>query len=144
MSPRRLDRSIVFARLEGIRDLLGDLDSFGPIDTDVLDQDRRTRHAVERVLTQLVELAASTNSHVVAAKYGRGPHNHSESFAMAAECGLIPHELATDLIPSVGMRNVLVHEYLEIDIKKVAAAVPLAMDGYRRYLDAVAVFLTRS
>jgi uncharacterized protein YutE (UPF0331/DUF86 family) len=67
-------------------------------------RDRRNRHAVERVLTQL----------------------------------------AKELIPSVGMRNVLVHEYVEIDLDKVAAAIPLARDGYRRYLASVAAYVSGS
>jgi uncharacterized protein YutE (UPF0331/DUF86 family) len=141
VSPPKLDSSIVFARLESIRELLDDLES---IDSTVLREDRLTRHAVERILTQLVELAASINSYVVGAKFGRGPRSYKESFELAAECGLIPAELATELVPSVGMRNLLVHEYLEIDLGKVAAAVPLAQAGYRRYVAVVAAFVTRS
>lgn len=97
---------------------------------------------MERVLTQLVELAASVNAHVLGSKFGRSPHDHGESFEMAGKCGIIPAELAVELRPSVGMRNLLVHEYLEIDLEKVAAAVPLAIDGYRRYVAAVARFVT--
>ncbi|WP_460406355.1 HepT-like ribonuclease domain-containing protein [Actinophytocola sediminis] len=53
-------------------------------------------------------------------------------------------DLLDDLAASsVGMRNLLVHEYLEIDVEQVAAAVPLALDGYRRYVAAVAGFVTR-
>ena len=35
-------------------------------------------------------------------------------------------DLAEQLFPCAGMRNVLVHEYVEIDLEQVAAAVPLA------------------
>ncbi len=41
------------------------------------------------------------------------------------------------------MRNVLGHEYLEIDLQKVAAAVPMALSCYRRYVQQVAEFVSR-
>ncbi len=47
------------------------------------------------------------------------------------------------LDPSIGMRNVLVHEYLEIDLRKVALAVPPALSCYRRYVQQVAEFVSR-
>jgi uncharacterized protein YutE (UPF0331/DUF86 family) len=39
---------------------------------------------------------------------------------------LIDKQLRDDLLPSVGMRNVLVHEYLEIDLRKVLLLPPFA------------------
>lgn len=144
MSPRQMDPHIVQARLASMRELLGDLAAPDLADITVLGDDRRARHTAERVLTQLVELAVSINSHVVAAILGKAPTSYAKSFELAAKCGLISPELADELFPSVGMRNVLVHEYLEIDLDKVAGAVPLARDGYRRYLAAVAAFVSGS
>jgi uncharacterized protein YutE (UPF0331/DUF86 family) len=125
-----------------MRELLDDLGSAAPDFAAVLIDDRLRRHAIERILTQLVEMAVKINSHVVGATLGRVPRSYKESFSLAVECGLIDRELADELEPSAGMRNVLVHEYLEIDVEKVAAAVPLALDGYRRYVSAVARFVT--
>ncbi|MBA2438933.1 MAG: hypothetical protein H0V52_11385 [Acidimicrobiia bacterium] len=39
------------------------------------------------------------------------------------------------------MRNVLTHEYLEVDLGRVADAIPHALHGYRRFVQAVASFL---
>jgi uncharacterized protein YutE (UPF0331/DUF86 family) len=144
MSPRQFDPGIVHARLKIIRQLLEDLDWPGLHNPQEFLQDRLNRHAVERVLTQLVEIASSINGHVVGARLGRGPESHAESFTLAAKCGLLSKELADELVTSVGMRNVLVHEYVEIDLEQVAAAVPLARDGYRRYLASVAAYVSGS
>ncbi len=139
MSPRRLDPSIVHARLSTIRDLLGDL---AGLDDDIdLTTDRMTRHGVERILTQLVELAASVNEHVTGARLHRAATSYRESFVLAAECGLIGPDLRDELLPSVGLRNVLVHEYLAVDLQKVREAIPLALDGYRRYIQQCAAFV---
>jgi len=54
---------------------------------------------------------------------------------------MIDGDLRDDLLPSVGMRNVLVHEYVRVDLARVAAAVPLALDVYRRYIASAAAFV---
>jgi uncharacterized protein YutE (UPF0331/DUF86 family) len=137
MSPKRLDPSIVEARLTAMTRMLDDLAGF---DTD-LERDTMSRYATERVLTQLVELAASVNEHVAGALLGETATSYRQSFVIASEVGMIDEKLRDDLLPSIGMRNVLVHEYVRIDLARVAAAVPLALDVYRRYVASVAAFV---
>jgi uncharacterized protein YutE (UPF0331/DUF86 family) len=72
-------------------------------------ENRMLRHGVERILTQLVELAAALNEHIVGAILQRVATSYRESFELAEECGLIDKQLRDDLLPSVGMRNILVH-----------------------------------
>ena len=141
MSPRRLDPSVVHARLAMMRELLDDLSTVG--DPPDLHADRMIRHGVERILTQLVELAASVNEHVVGAQLARVATSYRQSFELAAECGLIDAELRDDILPSVGLRNILVHEYLEVDLRRVEIAVPLARRVYRRYVEQSAAYVAR-
>lgn len=71
--------------------------------------------AVERILTQLVDLAVGINLHIVGSLGYVAPTDAAESFREAAAQGVIPRSLAEALIPSVGMRNVLIHEYVRVD-----------------------------
>jgi uncharacterized protein YutE (UPF0331/DUF86 family) len=138
-----VDAAVIQERLRLIRDLLVDLDVIGDVTADRLQQDRIVRHAVERIPTQLVDLAVSINSHVAAAKERRAPATYRESFAAAARTGAISIELADELGPSAGLRNVLIHEYVAVDLVLVARAAVLAREGFRRYLTEVARFLQR-
>lgn len=144
MTPPDLDVDVIHAKLATMRALLDDLAGAGEVSAERLEEDRILRHAVERILTQLVDLAVAINGHVAAARLGRGPSDYRESFALAAEAGFVPEPLATRLAPSTGLRNVLVHEYTAIDLERVAESVPLALEGYREYVAAVARALTRS
>jgi len=126
-----------------MRGLLDDLAGVDPVGNPSLTDNRMLRHGVERILTQLVELAAAINEHVVGARLQRVATSYRESFELAEECGLLDKQLRDDLLPSIGMRNLLVHEYLEIDLARVAAAVPLALSCYRRYVQQVASFVSR-
>jgi Uncharacterized conserved protein len=47
---------------------------------------------------------------------GRAPADYRTSFALAQEAGALEPELVTRLQASVGLRNVLTHEYVDIDL----------------------------
>jgi uncharacterized protein YutE (UPF0331/DUF86 family) len=106
-----------------------------------LETDRIVRHAVERIITQLVDLAVSVNSHISAAVTSEAPATYRDSFSTAAKAGAISPELAAELAPSAGLRNILTHEYATIDTSLVAQAVPEVAAGYRQYITEVARFL---
>lgn len=144
MSPRALDWRSVQAKLRLMQSLLDQLRSIGPVDTARMTTDPVVGLAVERVLTQLVELAFGINGHVVVARLDRAPDSYRASFALAAEAELITPGLAASLTPSVGLRNVLVHNYTQVDRQVVADAVPLALDQYGEYVRQVASAMLES
>lgn len=142
MTPREFDPASIQAKLELLRDLLDDLDEVGAIDVDRLEGDRLTRHAIERILTQLVDIAAGANVHLAASLGPRAPSDYGESFDLAARVGAFTSDLAADLKPSVGLRNILTHEYVRVDLARVVDAVPVARELYGEYVRQVARFLT--
>lgn len=144
MSPRDLDVAAAHTKLRLIRELLDDLESLRGATSQRLHEERFQRYATERILTQLVDLAVSINNHITAVHLQRAPSDYRESFELAAHAGAIPQKLASELGPSVGLRNVLTHEYVEVELEIVARSIDLALDGYRQYVNEVARFLSES
>jgi len=107
MSPRDFDRDVVQSRLAVMQELLSDLSALGAITAADLGDDRMLRHAVERILSQLVELAVSINGHVSATQRARAPGGYRESFELLADVVGLPDPLVQSLRRSVGLRNVL-------------------------------------
>ena len=138
MTPPRVDVDVVRNKLDAIEWTCGVLASLGGVDAQRLDTDPIVAAAVERLLGRLVDLAVDINSHVASARLGRAPAEYRESFDLAVEAGLIDDALADRLKPSVGMRNAIVHEYVRLDLERVAAAVPVAIEVYRQFVTAVA------
>ena len=78
-----------------------------------------------------------------AALLGRGPADYHDSFPLMAEAGTLDGELAGELAPSVGLRNLLTHQDVALDPAVVVRGIPLALVSYRRYLAAVAALILR-
>ena len=134
MTPPALDWRSVERKLTRIRLLVEQLAALGPFDARRFSDDPIAGYAAERLLTLLVELAFSANSHVAAAVLGRAPDTYRESFGLAAETGMIDDKLAAALAPAAGLRNVLVHAYLDVDHERVAEATRLAPEQFAEYV----------
>jgi uncharacterized protein YutE (UPF0331/DUF86 family) len=138
MTPRELDWRSIRPKLRFIRELLDELVSYGEIDESRLRADHMLQLAVERILTQIVEYAFKINTHVTVARLRQASDSYRGSFSLAAKAGLIDPDLASALIPSAGLRNVLIHAYEDVDPQKVLAAIPLAPVQYGAYVEQVA------
>lgn len=141
MTPRKLDWRSIEPKLRKINELLDQLSAMGELDETRLRQTDLATLAAERILTLVVDLAFAVNSHVSTARLRTAPDNYRDSFRLAAKAGLITEDLAQALAPSAGLRNVLVHGYLDVDYAMVSASIPLAQVGYRDYVRQVARWL---
>lgn len=141
MSLRELDPEVVQVRLGSIRDLLADLAQVGALSAVDLRRERMLRHAVERIISQLVELAVSINAHIAATELGKAPADYRDSFGLLQSASVLPADLTERLRRSVGLRNILAHEYTRVDMEIVAGAIPAAERDYDEYVRHVARWL---
>jgi len=99
--------------------------------------------SAERQIQLIVEYASFINTHVIIESKERPPEDYRSSFIRAAEVGLIDHELADRLKGSGGMRNIIVHEYMDVDDKKIYEILPAAISDFKEYIRQVDDFLDK-
>jgi uncharacterized protein YutE (UPF0331/DUF86 family) len=138
---RGVNVAVVQRRLEEMHDLLAYLKTREAVTAADLRAHTELRLAVERALSQLVDHATSINAHVVSGAGALPPADYRSSFLEAARLGLIDEGLAQRLAPAAGLRNVLTHEYVRVDLAVVAAAVQDATRDFGEYVRAVAAYL---
>jgi uncharacterized protein YutE (UPF0331/DUF86 family) len=144
VTPRALDSDIVGRRLRLLRDALDDLAELRGVTAERLTTEPLTRAAAERLIQVAVDLAIDINGHVAVATAGRAPTTGRESFELAAQAGALDASLADRLAPSAGLRNLLVHRYVDIRVDLVAAAVDEVLDGFDDYVADIARFVSRA
>lgn len=144
MTPsRRLDADLVQQKLERMQRAVAGLRRQQPVTADRLEADEDYAAVVERYLTQLVDLAVAINAHVAAATGDTVPGDYQATFDAAAHAGAIDEELAAQLRPSVGLRNVLIHAYEHTDVHVVAWAANDGVAHYEAYIRQVSGFAAR-
>jgi len=134
---------IVRRKLAHLDGYLRELEPYREISFDAYEGAGGPRRTIERLVQLIIETAVDVNLHVVTEIEGRPPADYRGSFRAAARIGLIPQTLADDLAPSAGLRNVLVHEYADVEDARVHAAIGSVLDGFREYTRAVLGWLDR-
>lgn len=122
------------------------LDKLKPIAEHTLEEylsDFYLKASAERLIQLIVDCASDINNHVVVEMGQRPPEDYASSFIRASETGMLTAELANRLKGSGGMRNILVHEYLDIDDEKVYKALPIALSDFKEYIRQVDNFLEK-
>ena len=141
MTNTQIDTDVVRNKLNALASSLSTLRTVGDVDAARLSDDPLVGAAVERLLSRVVDLAVDINAHLAAGILRRSPGDYRESFDLAAEAGALSTDLVESLKPSVGLRNAIVHEYVQLDYTIVAAAVPLALASYAEYQRQIAAFV---
>ncbi len=77
------------------------------------------RGALERYLYLAMQAAIDLAEALIAYKELRKPSSMRESFSILHEHGLIPTEVTDTLVSMVGFRNVIAHDYANVDYGRV-------------------------
>lgn len=97
--------------------------------------------SAERFLQLTIEALLDTGSHVIA-ELGLGTiETYSDISRVLAKNGYIDRDLAERWIRIIGFRNILVHEYLDVDRKVVHEVLQRQLKDLRVIKQALAQFL---
>jgi uncharacterized protein YutE (UPF0331/DUF86 family) len=118
-----IDADVIARRLLALNECLTELQRPEAADAAALARDQVLRAAVERWLQVAIEACIDIATHVVAVEGWTPAGSAREAFLVLASHGKIPLELAQRLGSAAGMRNVLVHEYVAVDLGRIAYAV---------------------
>jgi uncharacterized protein YutE (UPF0331/DUF86 family) len=118
-SPAMIDTQSVNDRLAFIQTTLQQLRSRQPLTLETLKTDADKRGATLYELQTCIEAMSDIANHIIAATGLRKPQERGEAFTILAEAGILPQGLAQELVEAVGMRNIVVHGYLNVVLELV-------------------------
>lgn len=110
----------VRSRLLKLEEVISRLEEIGPQKVERLSRSFRDQWTAERGLQLGAETILDIGNHVLSAHFGASAADHEAVIELLARHGVIEEELRRRLKGLGGFRNVLVHEYLRIDLDLVA------------------------
>lgn len=114
MTPGQLDAAVVRRHLLAIDDALRTLRGHAGRPVERLLHDRAELWSVERGLQLCAQNALDVATHL-AANAGRDVPDYATAIDRLAELGVLPQPFAAGFRAVAGLRNVLVHGYLDVD-----------------------------
>lgn len=125
-----VDAEIVARHLHDLDDCLQALDAERPVSVEEMRSDRKTRDLVLYELQRAIRNVLDLGSHLLADR-GEAVSEYSGIFANLARAGDISDDLAARVRGLAGFRNVIIHDYVDIDLDRVAGFVNDRLDDLR-------------
>ncbi|UXR63790.1 DUF86 domain-containing protein [Bdellovibrio bacteriovorus] len=124
---------VLHQKIESLRNCIERIESKKPFNAEQLRQDFDLQDIISINLERAVQVCVDLASHILAASGGRTPATMAESFLLLAEEKRISQNIAHALVKSVGLRNLLVHEYSKIDWDIVSSVANDHLDTFREF-----------
>jgi len=118
----QIDTEVIDARLRELSHRLKRVAAKKPTSLRRLIEDEDLQDIVSRNLELAIQACIDIAMHLCGA-HDVVPASSGEAFTALADKNLVPRALAQRLRRAVGLRNVLVHEYVEIDWKIVQQVI---------------------
>lgn len=109
-----------------------------------LETDEDLLFSVEHQLHTAIESVINIAEHIVAGLNLGHVDTAKDTLKILAKSKIIPSELAEKLSDATDMRNILVHQYFEIDTKKIATATTKDLVDLRTFAKAIYEFLEKN
>lgn len=138
------NRSLLIRKVSEIISQIKNLKSLLSYNQKELLSDLPLLYFAERVMERLVTAAIDINYHIVTDLAGKSPEDYHSSFFDLARKKIITLKLASQLAPSAGLRNMLVHEYQEIDYKIFCKSLAIAQKSYTSYARAIQKYIDKN
>jgi uncharacterized protein YutE (UPF0331/DUF86 family) len=114
-----LDRGLIEVRLDVIERNLKEIESIVKEGEEKFLRDYRSQLAAKHALLECIEACVDIANHFISSLRFRRPEDYRDVFVILEENKIIPSSLSERLQRMVGFRNLLVHRYTKIDIKRV-------------------------
>jgi uncharacterized protein YutE (UPF0331/DUF86 family) len=99
------------------------------------------RHAVEKLIELIVEIASDINRMIVEEKQATPSDSYFSTFSQLGELKILPQDLSLRLASTTGLRNRLVHHYEDIEHKIVYHSAVRLLKDYRQYFQMIEKYL---
>lgn len=134
----------VVKRLEALNRYVAELDQFRSLSLDEFKDDVRNHRAVERSFQLAIQACIDVANHVLAADFEDRPDSYYDLIRLLGQVGVLPADFAAGFADVAGFRNILVHEYLDVDLVLVYDLLQGALDDLRAYGQYIHGYLRQS
>jgi uncharacterized protein YutE (UPF0331/DUF86 family) len=129
-----MDERLVAQKLESLRRCIQRVELKLPDSVETLLTDLDAQDIVSLNLTRAVQMSVDIASHWLAGhSESTAPKTMGQAFDALANSGVIEHELAIRMRKSVGFRNVMVHNYDDVNWEIVFAICQYHLGDFRAF-----------
>ena len=132
-----VDKDLLLAKAGSVKRHIDRVRVKSGVDADVFLKDIDRQESVAFNLHLAIQNCMDIAAHIIAEEGMGTPGSGSEMFHLLGEKGILPADLTEKMVKAVGFRNLLVHEYAKIDLRRLHRAAVKDIDDLTAFLAAI-------
>ena len=123
-----VDKAVLAHKLAAIRDAVARIREVLPNSAEALRSDRTARELVTLNLFLALQQSIAVAAHWLADEGSAVPQSYGETFLALADLKVLDRELAHRLRGAAGLRNLIAHQYAELDFDRIFSVASNELD----------------
>ena len=128
-----VDRDLTLRKLANLDLYVSQVAEYRDLTVEQYRGDWKTQRIVEGTLQMAVEVCADIANHVIADRGLRVPTTYAEAFEVLAEARLLDARLRETMVRMSQFRNVIVHQYTELEPAIVVRILREHLEDFARF-----------
>jgi len=128
---------LILRKLAELEEYSDQIREFSSVSVEEYRSNWKTQRIVERMLQIMIELCIDIAGHVISDRKLRVPVSYADTFKSLAEAGLITPPMLGIMEKMAKFRNVVVHQYANIDTEIVILILRKHLDVFLHFRDAI-------
>ncbi len=136
-----VDQTLILRKLSNLEAYLVQIEEYRTISLEAYLNDWKTQRIIERTLQMMVETCSDIAGHIIADRKYRVPTGYADTFKVLEENKVLDKTLAESLSKMAKFRNVVVHDYDQVDGEIVIGILRKYLPDFSSFKDAVVALL---
>src|SRR3989337_1936384 len=137
------DTSLIRKKLSELENNIQTLDRLRSYSLTDLQNDKEKAWSVEHGLQLSIQIIIDTGNHILAAKGEQEVEEYVDIIVKLGARAIAPSKFAQAIRWMAGFRNILIHEYASVDMKKVYDVLHNRLDDFRKFAGYIEMYLSR-
>jgi len=133
----------VLNKLERLQGYVKILDSYKKYSIRDISEDFTLRGAIERYLEVSLECCIDIGEMIISSRGLRKPETYKEVIEILGEESILPERFAERFAEAAKFRNILVHMYADVDVKKVYEILQNNLEDFDEFAKYIARYLEK-
>ncbi len=136
-----VDKNLILRKLSELENYHKQISEYSAITIDDYKKDWKVQRIVERTLQIMIETCVDISNHIISDRTMRPPTSYADTFRVLSENNIIERELLSVMEKMAKFRNVVVHQYEEVNAEIVLFILKRHLGDFLKYKDAILRFL---
>lgn len=139
LKPDAIDK--IYARIEKLKEYVSLLEELKNTTPQLLEKDLVKKGALERYLQLAIEACIDIAELIISDQRLATPSTAKEAIEILGKHKILDNDFAQSFSKAAGLRNILIHDYLEIEYKQLINNLKTNLSDFHRFIKEVLSFL---